>query len=210
MAYYQVKPNQTLHEIVAEAAPQFGVAQVKEHEKNAGLFKLRNEYVLRTGDLVWLPEEEPQRKSFRLTAGKSYHFRVVGLMRPLKLRLRFPDGGPAANEEYELELDGTVYKGSTDAEGSIDIQVPITATNGLLKIDQFAQAILIGGLEPLTTIKGVQGRLANLGYMPGPVDGVVGRMTIAAIVAFQRSKGLEADGIVGPKTRAALKEEYGV
>src|SRR5690606_5212652 len=105
---------------------------------------------------------------------------------------------------------GTVYKGSTDAEGSIDIQVPITATNGLLKIDQFAQAILIGGLEPLTTIKGVQGRLANLGYMPGPVDGVVGRMTIAAIVAFQRSKGLEADGIVGPKTRAALKEEYGV
>jgi len=36
------------------------------------------------------------------------------------------------------------------------------------------------------------------------VDGVFGTGTRAAVVAFQRSKGLTADGVVGPKTREAL------
>ena len=50
----------------------------------------------------------------------------------------------------------------------------------------------------------IQSRLKALSYDPGPIDGVRGRRTIAAIKAFQRDRGLVVDGIVGPNTRRAL------
>jgi GH24 family phage-related lysozyme (muramidase) len=54
-------------------------------------------------------------------------------------------------------------------------------------------------------IKAYQTSLANLGFYRGKVDGVAGQVTLAAVVAFQKSEpSLKADGIVGPATRAAL------
>lgn len=50
----------------------------------------------------------------------------------------------------------------------------------------------------------VQRRLLELGFDPGPADGVRGRMMISAVRQFQRVKKLEADGIVGPRTLAAM------
>jgi peptidoglycan hydrolase-like protein with peptidoglycan-binding domain len=40
--------------------------------------------------------------------------------------------------------------------------------------------------------------------MPHCLDGKAGASTIAALRAFQKSKGLKADGVFGMKTRAAL------
>lgn len=37
------------------------------------------------------------------------------------------------------------------------------------------------------------------------VDGIFGNLSAAALIAFQKKKGLDADGICGPATRAALK-----
>ncbi len=53
----------------------------------------------------------------------------------------------------------------------------------------------------------VQRRLLRLGYDLGPTgaDGVCGALTTTAILFFQRSAGLTADGICGPKTWAALQ-----
>ena len=50
----------------------------------------------------------------------------------------------------------------------------------------------------------IQQALHAKGFDPGPHDGIRGRRTIAAIKAFQAANGLVADGIVGPKTAAAL------
>ncbi|MGP9819163.1 NlpC/P60 family protein [Salinarimonas sp. NSM] len=50
----------------------------------------------------------------------------------------------------------------------------------------------------------LQRALAAKGFDPGPVDGIMGRLTRAAVVAFQKSVGLQGLGVVGPKTRAAL------
>lgn len=50
----------------------------------------------------------------------------------------------------------------------------------------------------------IQQRLLKLGFNPGPVDGVRGRMTSNAVKRFQESRGLVVDGIVGPATRSAL------
>ncbi|WP_321336601.1 peptidoglycan-binding protein [Breoghania sp.] len=50
----------------------------------------------------------------------------------------------------------------------------------------------------------IQRQLAVLGFDPGAIDGIRGRRTIGAIKAFQRKRGLEVDGLVGPKTAAVL------
>ena len=52
--------------------------------------------------------------------------------------------------------------------------------------------------------KKIQRRLIKLGFNPGPIDGIRGRMTVSAIQRFQASQGLVSDGIVGPRTYAAL------
>lgn len=50
----------------------------------------------------------------------------------------------------------------------------------------------------------IQRRLHKLGYNPGPIDGVRGRLTINAVKLFQAQNGLVVDGLVGPATLAAL------
>ncbi len=55
----------------------------------------------------------------------------------------------------------------------------------------------------MTTLE-IQRRLKALGFDPGPLDGIRGRLTIRAVKAFQASRGLVADGIAGPVTRGAL------
>lgn len=52
--------------------------------------------------------------------------------------------------------------------------------------------------------KSVQRRLTYLGFNPGPIDGIRGRLTTNAVRIFQASRGLTVDGIVGPQTHAAL------
>jgi len=61
----------------------------------------------------------------------------------------------------------------------------------------------------LRTTRGIQLALAWLGIDPGPADGIVGPKTRAAVVAFQVAAGLVADGIAGPRTRAALEARLG-
>lgn len=53
-------------------------------------------------------------------------------------------------------------------------------------------------------IKDIQKALKDAGFDPGPVDGIWGRKTVVALRDFQAKKGLEVDGVVGPKTLAAL------
>ena len=54
-------------------------------------------------------------------------------------------------------------------------------------------------------VKDLQQKLKDLGFGPNGVDGNFGPGTRAAVVAFQQSKGLQADGIAGPATLAALQ-----
>ena len=52
----------------------------------------------------------------------------------------------------------------------------------------------------------IQALLVYLGYDPGEVDGLPGKNTRRAVLAFQAKEGLEQDGSPGPLTQAALLE----
>ncbi|MBX5481115.1 MAG: peptidoglycan-binding protein [Myxococcaceae bacterium] len=54
-------------------------------------------------------------------------------------------------------------------------------------------------------VRELQQLLKARGFNPGPIDGVYGPKTRAAVIAFQKANGLVADGIAGPKTWAALR-----
>ncbi|MDR5659056.1 LysM peptidoglycan-binding domain-containing protein [Serpentinicella sp. ANB-PHB4] len=54
------------------------------------------------------------------------------------------------------------------------------------------------------SVRKLQTLLRDAGFDPGPIDGIFGSKTEAAVRAFQRSKGLVVDGIVGIRTWTAL------
>ena len=53
-------------------------------------------------------------------------------------------------------------------------------------------------------VRAMQIKLVNLGYLKATVDGVYGSSTKSAVRAFQKDHSLTADGLAGPKTRAAI------
>jgi peptidoglycan hydrolase-like protein with peptidoglycan-binding domain len=59
-----------------------------------------------------------------------------------------------------------------------------------------------GARGPLVRL--LQAMLIKKGFDPGGVDGVFGRRTRAALLAFQTAHGLTPDGVAGPATWFAL------
>lgn len=55
-------------------------------------------------------------------------------------------------------------------------------------------------------VREIQQRLTDLGYAPGPIDGLFGGKTKSAIQAFQRAQGLQADGQATPQLLEVLKK----
>jgi peptidoglycan hydrolase-like protein with peptidoglycan-binding domain len=52
----------------------------------------------------------------------------------------------------------------------------------------------------------IQRALKSAGVYTGPMDGKIGSGTKAAIIEFQKSHGLKADGVLGKKTWEELKK----
>ena len=56
-------------------------------------------------------------------------------------------------------------------------------------------------------VKLLQLWLLSLGYIPGPIDGIFGRMTKEAVIHFQKDNNLTLDGAVGPITWQVLQRK---
>lgn len=65
-----------------------------------------------------------------------------------------------------------------------------------------SQILQVGSIGP--EVIRLQQRLGEKGFNPGPIDGIFGDGTRSALITFQRSIGLEDDGIAGSMTLAAL------
>lgn len=136
---------------------------------------------------------------------------------PVKLRLRLVAGDkPFSNQPFTLTIVGADdISGTTDGDGLIDVEIPPDAMSGTLQVGTSPQddTILLqfGSLNPIEVLSGVQQRLMNLGFDCGTAgdDGVYGRRTRHAILAFQHKMTLEPTGKPDDDTRDSLKREHG-
>lgn len=69
--------------------------------------------------------------------------------------------------------------------------------------DAAPYAALSGPLSP-AAVRNIQARLRALGFYRGPVDGIWGPQTQAAMERFQQGRGLQPSGQINPVTAQAL------
>jgi peptidoglycan hydrolase-like protein with peptidoglycan-binding domain len=95
-----------------------------------------------------------------------------------------------------LTADGVVGPGTSDALRRASAPVPVTppvSTTTLRRGDTGQRVV------------DLQSRLRALGFYNGSINGSYGSLTESAVIAFQQSRGLTADGIAGPEVLSILE-----
>ena len=175
-------------------------AELKSRRKNAN--------ILLPGDRITIP---PIRTKKATGATEQRHrFQILGI--PVKLRLRFLESGePLENEPYVLRIDGKEKSGTLDAQGRLSESILPNAKTAEIRLGDSKEWIRLhlGTVDPISEVSGVQGRLRNLGFSPGPIDGIFGPKTRAAIQRFQEAYQLKPTGSPDAGFRDKLVEVYG-
>ncbi len=113
-----------------------------------------------------------------------------------------PPEADAQNEVIELQKALQEKEQQIqDLQSQIESQTQALAGAGNIQSRDKTAVIRVAGVR----VQDVQAALVKVGLDPGPVDGRMGKKTKAAIKEFQRSKGLNPDGIVGERTWSLLK-----
>lgn len=199
-------------ECLASIAADFGFRRwqtIYDHADNEELRNTRpNPNIMFPGDTIIIPDKRPRKE--KLAVNAKHKITLETSKWRLKLALRDTDGEPVAEEEFTLRGPRLpLIEGKTDSEGVIDIIINPQSSQAVLSIRGNRLDLAIGGLDPASRIEGIQARLNNLGYPAGPVDGVSGRRTRAALRAYQEGRPeLTASGELDDDTRRSLLEEH--
>jgi len=159
------------------------------------------------GDEVVVPDKRP--KELPIATGARHVFRRKGIPAAYRLQI-FDVEEPRANQEWVLTVDGREYKGTTDANGILQLYLPATSREGELVIgpDEFTVGIDFGYLDPITEITGIQKLLNNLGFFCGDPDGTLNDATRDALADFQWRFELDDTGEPDEATLAKLAEVH--
>lgn len=116
---------------------------------------------------------------------------------------RYASGTQAAVEEFQtrngLAADGIAGRQTQDLLYAGSAQPKTIAASG-----NSGDYLLLKQGTSGVEVRKLQGRLAELGYYAGGVDGVYGETTVTAVKAFQRANGLSGDGQAGAQTQSKL------
>jgi len=113
---------------------------------------------------------------------------------------------------------GGVFGGHTNSRQPTAATTPTTtgattaATTTAPSPTASASSVPTQTLKPGDTgaqVRALQRALTSLGLGPGAVDGTYGPATTSALTRFQQAAGLTPDGVLGPKTLAALIKRAG-
>ena len=169
--------------------------------------KRKDPNVLFPGDQLYVPNLRV--KHHDAETDKLHRFQRKGT--PARLRLRFLEDGDARQyESYVLNIDGDLRNGTLDKDGKLNEWIPPTADSVEITIgDDDPMTLKLGTVDPIAKISGVQGRLSNLGFDPGPIDNKIGPKTRHAIRRFQNKFDLDVTGQPDQTTRDKLVETHG-
>jgi hypothetical protein len=208
-------------ECLSSIAHRYGFASWRslyEHPDNAALRERRPDpNVLHPGDRVHIPDRTEGEASAPTERRHAFVTRRESVRLRLVLRNRW--GDPLGGYAYRLSLPGGDVEGTTDDDGRLDVPVPPDVDGAVLVVrpaqadgedgadgGHYTWRLRLGDLDPLDEVSGVQARLANLGFDPGPIDGIAGPRTRGALMDFQVKQGIRPTGEVCDATRKALGE----
>ena len=165
-------------------------------------------FVLLPGDRVTIPE-----KRRKLEPGETeVRHRFVRKGSPEKLVVYFEvNDEPRANEAYVLTIDDRDWEDTTGPDGRVEIPILPNAKRGKIVFVESGDEyeLNLGHLDPITTASGVQGRLHNLGYYDGPIDGRQSPLLEQAVRSFQEHHNLIATGALDEAGQELLEQEHG-
>lgn len=205
-------------ECLSSIAKQYGFADwrtIYNHGSNAEFRRLRpNPNCIYPGDQVFIPDTENRTEP---AGTDNWHdFKIQGQKTFVRVRMLDADMAALNGKKYRLEVDGKVKEGTLGGDGLIEQEISGDCGDGQLTIwldDNTTRpgvlwSMRLGHMDPVDTPTGIQARLKNLGFDPGPIDGIIGPRTKGAIKAFQGKFNLQVDGIAGPITQGKLKEVH--
>ena len=160
-----------------------------------------------------------------LEVGHSHRLQLVAKTRRVHLRLAAAGGVAYAEQRYELEIEGVVHEGVTDADAELDVEVPARARTGELRI--MVEGLeepavwtleLDGPVEPgpggpeededaAEDTRFIAG-LLNLGFL-APGKGEDTAAVEQATAVFQAVYGLEPSGEIDGRTLARMRRVAG-
>ncbi len=117
---------------------------------------------------------------------------------------RTDSGVRSFQRSQSLSVDGVVGSRTRSAIRSV------AGGAGFSALADPGGAILRPGEARGPEVRELQQWLRVAGHDPGPVDGIYGDRTAAAVSEFQKAAGIFIDGKVGPNTRAALATALGL
>lgn len=207
-------------ENLTRIAKKYGFVDYKDiygHASNVDFRALRvNPSNIYPGDVLTIPDLQKGKQS-ATTGGKSSYKLNSSAVETLNIKIQDINAVVYSELKVELLVEGSVIDVEIGNDGVLKVEVPERAEKGILKLflnekvddPTHVFELLLGHLDPVEAVSGVQARCNALSFNCGDVDGIMGDKTESGLRAFQDEYGLEVDGIPGPLTQDKLRAVYG-
>jgi hypothetical protein len=210
--------NGTMHTVAAGESVDLLAVQnglfadtVWSHARNRQLHNQReSRNVLYQGDTLFIPPITRQQVNAQIAMRHILQRQGV----PSLVRLRLLDDlKPLADTAWTLEIEGeATLEGKTDSQGTLEVYVPATATEGALTFvsrgEQRQVKIGLGSLAPVHKTQGWRQRMRNLGFNCDAEEASeISVNDTGALLRFQESWGLP---LTGKPDSATVEKIYSV
>ncbi|WP_062286905.1 peptidoglycan-binding domain-containing protein [Nostoc piscinale] len=134
------------------------------------------------------------------------NWKVIALVPAIALATTLPAYSVTKEKTTNPTTTTHVTQPHTQPNNTAKKATPVQKANAKRKPTNVAQRsniLTIGSRGE--SVKNVQNLLKKQGFYTADVNGVFDKNTRAAVIKFQKSKKLRADGIIGSRTLAALQ-----
>lgn len=212
---HTVTETETLRRI----ANSYGVpaASIWDNPKNSRLRESRLPEQLCAGDRIWIPREREPAIQWTgspvpVRTGRCYMFAAPQL-HAIVCQFTDAENEPLRNWNCRTNYGGQWTNTPLDENGTLRLRLALSVQRIEVAYwppdGDFTSAerrtMTVGGLDPISTISGVQARLANLGLYAGSIDGSISQLLADALRVFQSAHRLRVTGQTDAETQRCLE-----